>query len=172
MALGTPAAVKRLKRSLDPDELALFRREAQLMARLSSSHPPILPVLDDDGKRGQPCLVLAYAPGGTHRQRHPPGTRMPLETEVASVQQVASALQEAPEQQPPVGHRDIKPHKMLIGRQGEMLLSDVGSATLVPQDVHPRARAGTAPSMARGSFEEQCTVPAIRMPWEWSSTSG
>nr|BBH92084.1 hypothetical protein KTA_02830 [Thermogemmatispora argillosa] len=150
--LGTQAAVKLLKNRLDPNDLAAFRREAQLMARLSEGHPQILRVLDYDDERGQPFLVLEYAPGGTLRQRHPPGTRVPLETVVGYVQQVAAALQHAHEQEPPVLHRDIKPENMLVGRQGEILLGDFGIATLVTQYAHPRAVGGTAAYMAPEAF--------------------
>jgi serine/threonine protein kinase len=153
VTLGTQAAVKLLKSHLDPGELAAFRREAQVMARLSVSHPHILRVLDYDDEGGQPFLVLEYAPEGTLRLRHPSGTRVPLETVVAYVRQVAAALQYAHEQEPPVVHRDVKPENMLVGRQGEILLSDFGIAVLVTQDVHPRAVAGTAAYMAPEAFQ-------------------
>ncbi len=152
VVLGTQAAVKLLKSRLESDDLATFRREAQLMARLSSSHPHILHVLDYDDEGGQPFLVMEYAPGGTLRQRHPPGMRVPLETVVAYVRQVASALQYAHEQVPPVVHRDVKPQNMLVGRQGEILLSDFGIAVIVTQYVHPRAVVGTAAYMAPEQF--------------------
>nr|BBH92210.1 hypothetical protein KTA_04090 [Thermogemmatispora argillosa] len=152
VVLGTQAAVKLLKSRLEPDDLATFRREAQLMARLSSNHPHILPVLDYDDEGGQPFLVMEYASGGTLRQRHPSGIRVPLETVVAYVRQVASALQYAHEQVPPVVHRDVKPQNMLVGRQGEILLSDFGIALIVTQYVHPRAVVGTAAYMAPEQF--------------------
>nr|BBH92111.1 hypothetical protein KTA_03100 [Thermogemmatispora argillosa] len=53
--LGPQAAVKRPKRRLNPDDLAAFRREAQLLARLSSPYLHILHALDDD-EAGQPLL--------------------------------------------------------------------------------------------------------------------
>nr|BBH92208.1 hypothetical protein KTA_04070 [Thermogemmatispora argillosa] len=53
--LGPRAAVKRLKHRLNPDDLAAFRREAQLLTRLSSPHLHILHALDND-EAGQPLL--------------------------------------------------------------------------------------------------------------------
>jgi serine/threonine protein kinase len=71
---------------------------------------------------------------------------------VAYVRQVAAALQHAHEQEPPVVHRDVKPQNMLVGRQGEILLSDFGIAVLATQYVHPRALSGTAAYMAPEQF--------------------
>src|SRR2546423_329442 len=75
-----------------------------------------------------PFLVMEYAPGGTLRKRHPKGERLPLPTFVAYVQQVAEALQYAHDQR--LIHRDVKPDNLLLGRQGEILLSDFGIALL------------------------------------------
>jgi len=87
--LKTQAAVKVLRGRLAPADLAGFLAEAQTVARLV--HPHILRVLDYDDEGGVPYLVLEYAPGGSLRARHPPGSRVPLETVISNVQQVAEA---------------------------------------------------------------------------------
>ena len=69
--LGTQAAVKVLYANLASDELERFRNEARTIARLE--HPHIVRVLDFGVEDGVPFLIMAYAPNGTLRQRHPRG---------------------------------------------------------------------------------------------------
>src|ERR1700680_2163419 len=59
---------------------------------------------------------------------HPKDTTLPLPTVVSYVQQVADALQYAHDEK--LIHRDIKPENMLLGRRNEVLLSDLGIATV------------------------------------------
>jgi serine/threonine protein kinase len=151
VTLGTLVAIKVLHTRLSPDDLASFLKEAQTIARLAE-HPHILRVLDFDDGGGLPYLVMDYAPNGTLRSKYPAGTRVPLETVVGYVQQVADGLQFAHEQQPPIVHRDIKPENMLLGRQGEIRLSDFGIAVTVTQYINPHAPSGTAAYMAPELF--------------------
>jgi serine/threonine protein kinase len=121
--LGTQAAVKLLHAPLaSAGEIEQFRQEARTIAALI--HPHIVRVLDFGVEADTPYLVLDYAPGGSLRQRHPAGTRVPLETVVAYAQQLGQALQYAHDQK--IIHRDIKPQNLLLGRHGELLLSDFG----------------------------------------------
>ena len=106
--LGTQAAIKVLSARLVREEGEQFRQEARTIARLE--HPHIVRVLDFGLEDGTPFLVMAYAPGGTLRQRHPKGTRLPLDTVVAYVSQVVQALQYAHHQK--LIHRDIKPENL------------------------------------------------------------
>src|SRR5439155_26111341 len=102
--LKTPAALKVLDTELSEQDAASFVQEAQTLAHLS--HPHIVRVLDFAVEDGTPFLVMEYAPGGSLRQLHPQGTRLPLETIVSYVNQVASALQYAHDQR--LMHRDVK----------------------------------------------------------------
>src|SRR6266567_483169 len=94
--LDTKAAIKLLFTKLAEDDIEAFRREARIIARLV--HPHIVRVLDFGVEGTTPFLVMDYAPGDTLRQHHPKGTRLPLETVVSYVQQIAIALQYAHEQ--------------------------------------------------------------------------
>jgi tRNA A-37 threonylcarbamoyl transferase component Bud32 len=126
--LKSHAALKILHTYLSDQDAPQFLTEAQTLASLS--HPQIVRVLDFAVQEGTPFLVMEYAPHGNLRQRHPPGTRLPLETIVAYVQQIAAALQYAHDQR--LMHRDIKPENMLLGSQFEVLLSDFGLAMFTP----------------------------------------
>ena len=124
--LGMQAAVKILRATLDDQVAESFQQEAHVVAALL--HPHIVRLLDFDVQDDQPFLVLEYAPSGSLHQRHAHGEKLPLPLVVDYVNQVASALQYAHEQQ--LIHCDVKPANMLIGRQGEILLSDFGIAMI------------------------------------------
>src|ERR1700682_3995493 len=94
--LNTLAALKILDIELSEQDAASFVQEAQTLANLS--HPHIVRVLDFAVQDGTPFLVIEFAPHGTLRNRHAKGTRLPLETIVLYVQQVAAALQYAHDQ--------------------------------------------------------------------------
>ncbi len=147
--LQNRAAVKVLHTRLSGEEAARFVTEARTLARLS--HPHIVRVLDFALHEGIPFLVMEYAPGGSLRTRHPAGTRLPLDTIVSYVSQVASALQYAHDQR--LMHRDVKPENMLLDAHEQVLLADFGLALLT--STHPAstqamdpALAGTAPYLA------------------------
>jgi eukaryotic-like serine/threonine-protein kinase len=70
--------------------------------------------------------VMDFAPNGNLRWRHPKGTRVPLETVVSYVRQIAGALDYVHDRK--LIHRDIKPHNMLLGPDNGVLLSDFGIA--------------------------------------------
>ncbi|MBA2394962.1 MAG: serine/threonine protein kinase [Ktedonobacteraceae bacterium] len=124
--LKTFAAIKVLHTQLANDDIERFRIEAQTIAHLI--HPHIIRVLDFDVDQYTPLLVMDYAPDGTLGHRHPKGTRLPLATVVSYVKQIASALQYAHDRR--LIHRDVKPENMLIGPNGELLLSDFGIALI------------------------------------------
>ncbi len=124
--LGSQAAIKVLSAPLAPDATSGFLDEARTLVRLA--HPHIIRLLDYGVQEQTPFLVMEYAPGGTLRRLHPRGERLPLPTVVEYVQQVAEALQYAHDER--LIHRDVKPDNLLLGRHGEILLSDFGIALL------------------------------------------
>ncbi len=121
-------AVKVLLLSLagDDQESKNFLKEAQVMESLK--HPHIVSCHDFGIQQNIPYLVMDHAPGGSLRDRHPEGEQVPLSTVVSYVEQVADALQYAHEQG--IMHLDVKPENMLVGADGEILLSDFGLARL------------------------------------------
>ena len=124
--LGTQAAIKVLQAQLANQDVQKFRDEARTIARLI--HPHIVRVLEFGVEGKTPFLVMDYAPSGTLRDRHPRGTQLPLNIVVSYVKQIAEALQFAHDQR--LIHRDIKPENILLGRRGEILLSDFGIALI------------------------------------------
>jgi len=148
--LNSQAALKVLQIALNEEDIEHFAKEARTLASLT--HPHIIRVLDYAVENGTPFLVMEYAANGTLRQRHPHGTRLPVETIISYVRQVASALQYAHDQY--LVHRDIKSENMLLGSTGEVLISDFGLAMLTlhsidysTQEIEP-SLAGTTPYLA------------------------
>ena len=106
--LKSYAALKVLHTVLRDEEQAGFLKEAQTLVRLT--HPHIVRLFDFAIEHGTPFLVMEYAPNETLRQRHPAGSRLPLDAIIPYVQQVASALHYAHDQQRPVcaRHRRVR----------------------------------------------------------------
>jgi predicted ATPase/class 3 adenylate cyclase len=141
--LHTQAAIKVLHEALASSDEEGFLGEARMLARLR--HPHIVRVLDFGVQESIPFLVMEYAPGGTLRQLHPKGTRLPLQTVISYVKQVASALQYAHEQR--LIHRDLKPENLLLGPDQEVWLSDFGLA-IVAQSTRSQPFQQTAGTLA------------------------
>jgi hypothetical protein len=150
-------AIKILSIRLNKEVILAFKQEAVTIASLVHHH--IVRVLDFDVTEGIPFLVMDYAPNGSLRQHHRPGEQVPLSSVISYVQQVAHGLQYAHDAR--IIHRDIKPHNMLIGRRGEILLSDFGIATIAHHTSSMRsiAYAGTPAYMAPEQFQNR-PVPA------------
>ncbi len=145
--LNTYAAIKVLRTHIAGADVESFEREAQIIASLV--HPHIVHVWDFDVEQGVAFLVMDYAPSGSLRTLHPKGRRIPLPVVLLYVHQVANALQFAHDRH--LIHRDVKPENILLKRQGEVLLSDFGIATIVPTTNSPsifQGEGGTYPYMA------------------------
>jgi serine/threonine protein kinase len=123
---GTQAALKVLATKLVDDEIALFRREAQMMLELD--HPNIIHIYDYGMEGRIPFIVMAYASNGSLRQLHPKSTCLPLPTIINYVKQIADGLQYMHNKR--LIHRDLKPENMLIDINGKLVLSDFGIAAI------------------------------------------
>jgi predicted ATPase len=168
--LNTLAAIKMLYTHLATDATGNFLTEARHLSQLD--HPHIIRVLDFGLAQERPYLVMEYAPGGTLRERHPRGSRLPLETIVKYVSEVAPALQYVHDQG--LVHRDLRPENLLLGKRDRVLLSDFGIALLVPNSnsLHVPDIYGTltymAPEQIRGTPSLQSDQYALAiMIYEW-----
>jgi len=124
--LNIPVAIKVLNWRYVREGAGKFLDQACTLAQLE--HPHIVRVLDMGIEELTPFMVMNYAPFGTLREHFPRHTRLPLQTVVSYVNQVAGALQYVHDQM--LIHRDIKPHNMLLGPEKQIWLSDFGVAML------------------------------------------
>jgi WD40 repeat protein len=126
--LGTQVAIKVLHGQLTSATLLALRAEAIRQARLE--HRYIVPVLAY-AEQPIPYLAMKYAPNGTLKQHYPKGQRLPLETILPHVCQIAEGLQYAHDHQ--TLHLDLKPSNVLLGKEQEALISDFGVSLILHQ---------------------------------------
>ena len=109
----------------DPDRLARFRREAQLLASLN--HPNIAHVygLEEAGAGTSPCLVMELVEGEDLAGRLARGP-VPLVEALPIARQLADAIEAAHEQG--VIHRDLKPANIKVRVDGTVKVLDFGLA--------------------------------------------
>ena len=119
----------------DPDRLARFQREAQVLASLNHHNIGSIYGLEElDGVR---ALVLELVEGPTLADRIAQGP-IPLDEALPIARQIAEALEAAHEQG--IIHRDLKPANIKLRPDGTVKVLDFGLAKLV----HPDAVAGPA----------------------------
>jgi serine/threonine protein kinase/Flp pilus assembly protein TadD len=124
--LGREVAIKVLPREFayDPDRLARFCREAQVLASLN--HPNIAAIYGLEDR----ALVMELVPGQTLAERLAVGA-FPVEEALRICSQIAEALGVA--HQKGITHRDIKPANIKVTPEGRVKILDFGLAKVAPE---------------------------------------
>ena len=107
----------------DPDRLARFQREAQVLASLN--HPGIAAIYGLEESDGTRALVLELVEGPTLEDRIKQGP-IPLDEALPIAKQIAEALEAAHEAG--VIHRDLKPANIKVREDGTVKVLDFGLA--------------------------------------------
>jgi eukaryotic-like serine/threonine-protein kinase len=107
----------------DPERLARFRREAQVLASLN--HPNIAHVHGLEQSDGVQALVMELVEGPTLADRIAQG-RIPLDEALPIAKQIAEALEAAHERG--IIHRDLKPANIKLRPDGTVKVLDFGLA--------------------------------------------
>lgn len=156
LILNRPVAVKVLRSQFGTDEdfVNRFRREAQAVASLS--HPNVVGVYDVGQEGDTHYMVMEFIEGYTLKEVIIQRGALPVEEAVRIAEQICDALDHAHQNQ--IIHRDIKPHNILIGKNGRVKVTDFGIARAVTSTTitHTNAMLGSvhyfSPEQARGGI--------------------
>ena len=123
----------------DPERLARFQREAEVLASLN--HPHIAHIHGIEEADGRRALVMELVEGATLEARIARGA-VPLDEARAIALQIVDALAAAHEQG--IVHRDLKPANVKITPDGAVKVLDFGLARAfdpTPRTRRPRPKA-------------------------------
>lgn len=126
LRFSSPVALKQ-KHISTPETDKAFEREAKLLFELR--HAALPRVTDHFTEAGGQFLVMEYIPGDDlyellTKRNHP----FVLEEVLQWADQILDALGYLHQQNPPVVHRDIKPHNLKLTQHGQIVLLDFGIA--------------------------------------------
>ena len=143
--LGRDIALKILPVSFvnDPERVARFRREAQVLASLNHPHIAQIYGLEHEAD-GTQFLVLELVDGESLDRRIARGP-IPVQAALGIARQIAEALEAAHEKG--VIHRDLKPANIALTRDGEVKVLDFGLAKAVENTSSGSVDAMNSPTM-------------------------
>ena len=130
----------------DPDRLARFQREAQILASLN--HPNIAAIYGIEEAEGTRALVLELVEGPTLADRIAKGA-IPVDEALPVAKQIAEALEAAHEAG--VIHRDLKPANIKVREDGTVKVLDFGLAKAL--DPAPDADPSQSPTLTAAATQ-------------------
>ena len=130
----------------DPDRLARFQREAQVLASLN--HPNIGQIHGIEEADGTLALVLELVEGPTLADRIARGP-IPVDEALPIAKQIAEALEAAHEAG--VIHRDLKPANIKVREDGTVKVLDFGLAKAV--DTTPEGDPNQSPTLTAAATQ-------------------
>ena len=130
----------------DPDRLARFQREAQVLASLN--HPNIAAIHGLEESDGTRALVLELVEGPTLADRIAKGP-IPLDEALPIAKQIAEALEAAHEAG--VIHRDLKPANIKVREDGTVKVLDFGLAKAL--DTTPQGDPSQSPTLTAAATQ-------------------
>lgn len=125
-ALNRVVTIKVLREQYASDEnfVRRFRREAQSVASLS--HANIVSIFDVGSEGDLHYLVMGYIDGQNLKEYIRKRGKLTVEEALPIAMQILKALEHAHDQG--VIHRDIKPHNILLTKDGQVKVTDFGIA--------------------------------------------
>ena len=159
--LDQEVAVKILRQQYTNDNefIRRFRREAESVTSLS--HKNVVSICDVGEEKDIYYIVMEYIEGYTLKEYIQKKGTIPAPEAVEIAGKIAAALEHA--HQNDIVHRDIKPHNILIGNNGEVKVTDFGIARAVSQATitHTGSVLGSvhylSPEQARGGLTDEKT---------------
>jgi len=131
----------------DPDRLARFQREAQVLASLN--HPNIAQIYSLEESDNTQCIVMELVEGETLQERLKRGAT-PIEEALPIAKQIAEALEAGHDSG--LVHRDLKPANIKLAPDGRVKVLDFGLAKAL------------APTTSEKDLSNSPTVVSQSMP--------
>jgi len=153
--LGRNVALKILPEAFakDPERIARFQREAQVLAQLN--HPNIASIygLEKEGETFALALELVEGPTLADRIRSGP---IPASEALPIARQIAEAMESAHESG--IVHRDLKPANVKLTAEGKVKVLDFGLAKALAGD---STRSGSGEALDSPTVSPALTSPVI-----------
>lgn len=152
--LNRYVAIKVLKREFREDSTFVrkFRSEAQAAAGLM--HPNIVNVYDVGEDRGLYYMVMELVEGITLKEYIDRKNALSPKEVISIAIQMCNGIEAAHERQ--IVHRDIKPHNVMISKDGKVKVTDFGIAKATTSTTVSTSAMGsvhyTSPEQARGGY--------------------
>lgn len=129
LVLNRYVAIKVLRPEFreDTDFIARFKAEAQSAGSLS--HPNIVSIYDVGQEGDLDYIVMEYVEGVTLKQYIDAKAIIPWKEAVDYAAQICSGLEHAHKKG--IVHKDIKPHNIIITREGTLKITDFGIAKVM-----------------------------------------
>lgn len=121
---GQIVAIKIVPSTMTKNDVLLKRFEQEWKAASSIDHPNIVKALEYCGTGGTPFLVMEFVDGESLGQRLERDKKIEENEAIRIIAQVAQGLHRAHKMG--MIHRDVKPDNVMISRNGEAKLTDLG----------------------------------------------
>jgi Tol biopolymer transport system component len=149
--LGRDVAIKILPEPFlsDPDRVARFQREAQLLAALNHPHIAGIYGLEESGETRFLAIELVDGESLAERLASVDATKasgLPLSEALSIARQIAEALQAAHEKG--IIHRDLKPGNVMLTGDGQVKVLDFGLAKMLAEDRPESPSAAMSPTLS------------------------
>ena len=164
--LNRLVAIKALKQELSQDEEFRRRFYAESQAVAMLSHPNIVSVYDVAHSDGLDYIVMELIDGITLKQYMEQKGQLNWREALHFATQIAKALEHAHSRG--IVHRDIKPHNIMILKDGSVKVADFGIARISSGAEHADARgARFRPLYLAGAGEGRARRCAERPLFAW-----
>jgi serine/threonine protein kinase len=131
---GEVVALKVVAPHMASNQVLLKRFEQEYNAAKQLDHPNIVRALDYGDSGSAPYLVMEFVDGESLGQRLQRESRIPEKEAIRLIAQVAQGLYRAHKEK--LIHRDVKPDNILITRDGQAKLTDLGLVKEVETDLN------------------------------------
>lgn len=126
LVLNRYVAIKVLRPEFQTDEAFIKRFRAEAQAAGSLSHPNVVSIYDVAQDSGIDYIVMEYVEGVTLKQYIDAKGIIPWKEAIDYGAQICSGIEHAHKKG--IVHKDIKPHNIMITREGVLKITDFGIA--------------------------------------------